>query len=130
LAGSKLSIVDGEADPLEGGDPTVPSGIELRQMIDRDRFRDHCDGKSTRNRWGLLKLLRDLRGETGIDRFQYRDLLARGGSISSGQVRARETQVAGGILRTRRDRASEGGHGRLDASCHEIGPSEGLEGDQ
>jgi hypothetical protein len=38
-----------EADPLEGGDPAVPSGMELGQMFDRDGFRDHCDGQSTRN---------------------------------------------------------------------------------
>jgi len=46
----ELPLVDGEADPLEGGDPAVSSGIELRQAFNRDGFRDHCDGKSTRNR--------------------------------------------------------------------------------
>src|SRR4029077_16339413 len=45
-------LLDGEADSLEGGDPAVPRRVELREVLDRDRFRGHFESESTPKRAG------------------------------------------------------------------------------
>ena len=55
----ELALVHGEADPLEGGDAAVPRRVELRQLLDRDRFRGHFAGSLHRNGRALPKLLLD-----------------------------------------------------------------------
>src|SRR4029077_21130341 len=122
------ALLDGEADSLEGGDPAVPRRVELREVLDRDRFRGHFGRSLHRNGRALPKLVLEAGREIGIARAEELELCARARAIAAGEVDPGQAESPDRIGGIHLERALERDHRRVRALVREQGPTERVEG--